>query len=212
MCRSTTAHFVCGRLPHCSRSNHCFLPCTSSWLLSITSRARPFVSLHPLHFDFFHFYSILALSLAHGRCTLYIPPLSTILPASFVVNCHLWHLFRYHESVSEGNSSILLGQLPAPRAKGVKLMFFYRLLLINGGLPVTLLMVKNLKLNDVQVNNVPLPPSLAVVQGILSTSIPNLESLILRVPSTSTVPSYPEHFISISYTCRWVIARRLRER
>jgi len=52
---------------------------------------------------------------------------------------------------------------------------------------VTLLMVKNLELHDVQVNDVHLPSSLAVVQGIGSTSIPQLESLVLKVPSASTV-------------------------
>ncbi|KIM49924.1 hypothetical protein M413DRAFT_439052 [Hebeloma cylindrosporum] len=52
---------------------------------------------------------------------------------------------------------------------------------------VTLLMVKNLELHDVQMNEVHLTSSLAVVQGIASTSIPRLESLVLRVPSASTV-------------------------
>ena len=52
---------------------------------------------------------------------------------------------------------------------------------------VTLLMVKNLELNDVQVNNVHLTSSLAVVQGLVPTSIPKLETLILKIPSASTV-------------------------
>jgi hypothetical protein len=52
---------------------------------------------------------------------------------------------------------------------------------------VTLLMVRNLELHDVQVNDVHLPSSLAVVQGIGSTSIPQLESLVLKMPSASTV-------------------------
>lgn len=52
---------------------------------------------------------------------------------------------------------------------------------------VTLLMVKNLELHDVQVNDIHLTSSLAVVQGIGSNSIPQLESLVLKAPSASTV-------------------------
>ena len=60
-----------------------------------------FSSLYtPLHFDFLHFYSILALSFAHKRCMLYIPPLS----ASFVAKSN-FYFFSYHESVGKGNSS-----------------------------------------------------------------------------------------------------------
>jgi len=51
----------------------------------------------------------------------------------------------------------------------------------------TLLTVKHLELHNVQVNEVHLTSSLAVVHGIASTSIPRVESLVLKAPSTATV-------------------------
>ena len=60
----------------------------------------------------------------------YTPPVSTILPASFVANCHFWRLSGYHESVGEGNFS---GAASCAEGEAGDAFVLYGLYLINGG-------------------------------------------------------------------------------